>query len=265
MSAPQLLGELTFPEVADALTRTRTVVLAAGSIEQHGPHLPLLSDYYQGDEFVRRTVARLAERGVEVLGGLCFPFAPAEDALSFAGTISVRNETYIALVTDVLESLYGHGFRFFPIVVSHEQTMGPLMAAVRVFNGEHGDAAAGVLTGWYLAGVTSVKDELCEGAQPARDGHAGELETSRVLASHGHLVRMDRAGCYYPPPREGRPLAYDAYPLAGGGVYRPLHRYERVGPDGYVGDASAATAQKGDRMIELGVEWVCDAIERHFV
>jgi creatinine amidohydrolase/Fe(II)-dependent formamide hydrolase-like protein len=76
---------------------------------------------------------------------------------------------------------------------------------------------------------------------------------------------MDLASCFYPPPREGTPLRWDAYPLAGGGLYRPLHRFEEIGPQGYVGDAAAATAEKGERSLALGVEWVCDAIERHFV
>jgi creatinine amidohydrolase/Fe(II)-dependent formamide hydrolase-like protein len=44
-----------------------------------------------------------------------------------------------------------------------------------------------------------------------------------------------------------------------------MYRFESQGPDGYVGDARAATAEKGERQIELCVEWLCDAIERHFL
>jgi creatinine amidohydrolase len=260
---PKLLGELTTAEVAAALEETRTVVLAAGSVEQHGPHLPLYSDWIQGEEFIRRTVAALADEGVTVLGGVSIMFAPAEDALSFPGTLSVSSATYEALVTDLLESLYGHGFRRFPIIVAHEQTMGPLMAATREFNARHGDAVSGVLTGWYFGGVRDLKAELCEGEQPALDGHAGEIESSRVIAARPELVQLERAGAFYPEARP--PLAHSAYPLSGGGLYKPLHDYADAGPDGYVGDASRATREKGDRSFDAGVAWVCAAVKRDFV
>src|SRR5262249_24060145 len=106
VSGPRLLGVMTSPEVAAASKRTQTVLLAAGSIEAHGPHLPLLSDFYQGEEFIRRVVAALALSEVEVLGGFCIQFTPAEDTLSLAGTVSVRGHTFGSIVTDVLASLY---------------------------------------------------------------------------------------------------------------------------------------------------------------
>jgi creatinine amidohydrolase len=195
---------------------------------------------------------------------LSIPFAPAEDTLEFAGTISLRNETYTALVEDLLESLYAHGFRCFPFIVAHEQVMGPLMSVTRAFNGKYGDARAGVLTGWYIAGVTSVKTELAVGAEPMKDGHGGEIETSRVMCARPELVNLELAGTHY--PAGGRePLPWDDYPLAGGGVYLPHHSFGKRGPDGFVGDAMLATLEKGERSYSLGVAWLADVIARDFV
>src|SRR5881409_2207385 len=55
VTGPRLIVEMTWPEVDALLRQTKTLVLSVGSVEQHGPHLPLWSDYYQGDEQIRRT------------------------------------------------------------------------------------------------------------------------------------------------------------------------------------------------------------------
>jgi creatinine amidohydrolase len=264
VKGPKLLGELSSPAVAETLARTKTVVMAGGSVETHGPHLPLLSDTFQGEEFIRRVVLELEGRGVPVLGGFSIPFAPAEDTLPFAGTISVRNETYMSLVDDLLESLYTHGFRYFPFIVAHEQVMGPLMSVARAFNGKYGDARAGVLTGWYIAGVIDVKTELAVGAEPLKDGHGGEIETSRVMSARPELVDLTLAGTHYPAGSREQ-LPWDDYPLAGGGVYAPHHSFGQRGPDGFVGDATLATLDKGERSYGLGVKWLADVIARDFV
>jgi creatinine amidohydrolase len=264
VKGPKLLGELSSPAVKEALERTKTVVMAGGSVETHGPHLPLLSDALQGEEFIRRVVLELDGRGVSVLGGFSIPFAPAEDTLEFAGTISVRNETYMALVEDLLESLYSHGFRYFPFIPAHEQTMGPLMVVSRAFNAKYGDARAGVLSGWYIAAVIDKKAELAVGAEPLKDGHGGELEASRVISARPELVDLSLAGTHYPAGSR-EPIPWDDYPLAGGGVYTPHGSFSRRGPNGFVGDATLATADKGERQYALGVKWLADVIARDYV
>lgn len=247
-------------EVESLVARTRTVVIACGSIEQHGPHMPLLSDWYQGEYLVRRIAATLGERGITVAGGLSVPFAPAEDALPFAGTISITSETYIRLLDEIVDSLYRHGFRRFPFIVCHEQVIGPLMSAVRAINARYADAKAAVLTGWIIAGIVGLRDELCTGPSPGRDGHAGELETSRMLVVRPELVELARAGIHYPEAPE--PIPHASHPMTGGGLYQPVHDYHSLAPDGYVGAASEATAEKGVRQLDVMVGWLSDVIAR---
>jgi len=264
VTEPRLIMEMTWPEVDALLRQTKTIVMSIGSVEQHGPHLPLGSDYYQGDEQVRRTVAMLKERGVIVAGGFVIPFGPSEDGLSFPGTLSIRTETLQAMLRDLLDSLYRHGFRYFPLIPNHEQNMAPAMSAVREFNAEHADAVAGLLSGWFQKAVVEKRQSVATGAQRLRDGHAGELETSRMLASRPELVQMGHAGTYYPEPL-GPELPYDQYPFAGGGLYKPHHSYRSFAPDGFVGDASQATAAKGEQMYGDSTSWLCDVIVRDFL
>lgn len=259
----KLLGEMSWVEVEQLLSRTKTVVMAAGSVEQHGPHLPLLSDYYQGDDLIRRVVRFLSDNGVAVAGGFSISFAPAEDAMQFAGSISISSITYMNLISETLESLRQHGFRRFPFIVCHEQVMGPLMAVVREFNARHIDSVAGVLTGWAQAAISSVRKQLCTGERPEQDGHAGELETSRMLVVRPELVNMSQAGTHYPPAKP--PIPHSSYPFTGGGLYEPVNDFRTLGPNGYVGAAAEATVEKGETSIRLAVEWICEVIKRDFL
>ncbi len=263
VTGPRLIVEMTSPEVRELINLTTTVVMSVGSIEQHGPHLPLFTDYYQADDLIRRTVLALEGRGILVAGGFVLPLGPAEDGMAFAGTVSIRTETFLMTLNDVLESLYRHGFRYIPIILHHEQNMGPCMAAVREFNARHVDAVAGVLAGWFQAGVVAQRHEIGRGSRSSEDGHAGEFETSRMLATRPELVQLNKSGVHYPPSR--RRIPHDEYPLAGGGLYRPLHDYASVAPDGYIGAASLATPEVGEQMYSRAVDWICDVIQRDFV
>ncbi|MDP9372969.1 MAG: creatininase family protein [Chloroflexota bacterium] len=80
------LEELSWPEVREALDAGfTTVVVAAGSIEQHGPHLPLLTDTLIGDRLVAAIVARLDG----ALQGPTIPFGCSEHHMSFPGTLTL--------------------------------------------------------------------------------------------------------------------------------------------------------------------------------
>lgn len=81
---PKLLGEMTSPEVEEVLKESNLSIIAAGSIEAHGPHLPLLTDTLTGEVLCRRVIARLAGDGRRAVG-LAFPFGPVSDRMRWAG------------------------------------------------------------------------------------------------------------------------------------------------------------------------------------
>src|SRR5687768_17884371 len=108
MPAKYRYEEFTWPEIKDAVAQNRVAVLPVGTIEQHGPHLPLVTDVLTATEMSRRAVERLA--GEAVLMPSVF-YAFNEHHLDFPGTISVRGETFIQYVTDIGLSLAHHGFK----------------------------------------------------------------------------------------------------------------------------------------------------------
>src|SRR5690348_933063 len=95
------------PEI-EALPRDRTVLLLpTGSVEQHGPHLPVDTDIHSAYEICLR-VARAAAEPTIVLPPMWWGTSPHH--MAFAGTISLSSETFSALVVDICRSLQRHGF-----------------------------------------------------------------------------------------------------------------------------------------------------------
>ncbi len=176
--------ELTWPEVRDAIAQGYdTILVAAGSIEQHGPHLPEMTDTLIGTHLVRAIVERLPK----ALQGPTISIGCSEHHMAFAGTVTLRTETFIAVVRDVAHALAHHGFRTIAFIPSHGGNFAPLTEAMRGLNDDLNGAKAvafGDLVGFVgvLSGVSAQFD-----ISPEISGaHAGESETSLDL-----LLRPD--------------------------------------------------------------------------
>lgn len=258
--APKLLGEMTSPEVEAVLAVSDLALIAAGSTEQHGPHLPLWTDTITADTLCRRVLARLALEGRAAVG-VVLPFGPVPDRMRWPGTITLHNDTFIALARDVGRSLHRHGFHQLIWLVCHLDDYGPLLVVARDLVDELGVRTA-VLTGWARVGDYDARMTLSSAEHPERDGHAGEMETSRVLLSHPGLVDRSRLGSYVPGAKEKIP--YDEIVLNGGGIYAPPADFGAISPPGFVGRAELATAEKGDQSYELAVDWIWRVIRRDF-
>ena len=116
VEATVLLEEMTWPAVRDAIAAGKTsVVFACGAIEQHGPHLPLATDAYLG--------TAIAERAARIAGNTLV--APtlrpglSEHHMDFPGSLTLRFETFMAVLEDCCVSLASHGFTRIVIFPSH--------------------------------------------------------------------------------------------------------------------------------------------------
>src|SRR6185312_3796008 len=117
------LAEMHWPEVRAALDAgTRTVVAAAGSMEQHGPHLPFQTDTLLGTVLAEAVATRL-ER---VIVGPTIPFGVSEHHMAFPGTITLDAPTFKTVVRQYVGSLARHGFENVVILPSHGGNFGPL-------------------------------------------------------------------------------------------------------------------------------------------
>src|SRR5689334_2799680 len=109
------LDKLTWPQVKAEIDGGRdTVVLAFGATEQHGPHMPLATDALLGDHLARRLADRLDAFLAPTLRVGC-----SEHHVGFPGTMSLSEETFHAIVADLVRSLARGGFRRIVLVPTH--------------------------------------------------------------------------------------------------------------------------------------------------
>jgi creatinine amidohydrolase len=237
--------EFTWPEIREAATAGRVAVLPVGTIEQHGPHLPLATDVLTATEVSRRAVERIPDEAV-LLPSVCYAFN--EHHLDFPGTIAVDGETFARYVTDIGRSLAHHGFRKILMVNGHGSNVPFLDIAAR--NVTNRTEAICAMASWWSLVPRELFAELRESAYPGGMAHGCELETSALLYLRADLVRMDLAQPDFPSQRSEffywdlerpSPVYFQEF----------FSRYSRTGT---LGDPTKATAEKGRRFVEGVVE-----------
>jgi creatinine amidohydrolase len=257
VKGPKALPDMTWEEVSEILEETDIVIVPVGSTEQHGPHLPLSTDNIQATELAKRTAARLAEEGIKVVAGPTIPFGTAPYHMPFPGTVSLSVDTLRAVIKEVCKSLYQHGFRRFALLLGHGGNMATMQVATEELAMELPDARVVFLNdmpdrwgrGYIAELLTSEKAE----------GHSGEGETARILLTHPDLVQMDRARVYYLEKADQE--EHDDQPLLGGGMSVPVKSWKAVTPYGSVGNPKLATAETGQKLYDLEVDWFVAAIK----
>lgn len=181
------LSELTSPEVAEALRDSPVAVIPLGSIEQHGPHLPNGTDTMAAELVAEEVAGRL--------DALYVPFAPYGVTPIHAGhpgTISLRRETFEALLTDVCSELIGLGVETFVLVNWHEGNIASMNAVATDLQGRHGAT--------FIAAQACYVAQRLYRDQGGELTHGGGIETLAVLARDASLVRLDRASEPTRPP-----------------------------------------------------------------
>src|SRR3954466_12013167 len=116
MAKHLLLQEMTRTEAR--ASGESLVVWPVGALEQHGPHLPVGTDYLTVEVLARRAAAKAAER-IPVLVAPTLPFGSSHHHLPFGGTMSLSTEGYYRVAYELVESLIVSGFRKVFIVNGH--------------------------------------------------------------------------------------------------------------------------------------------------
>jgi len=247
LSDRRRLEEMSWPQVRAAIDAgQRTVVAAAGSMEQHGPHLPLQTDTLLGTFLAEAIVERLPG----VFRGPTIPFGVSEHHMPFAGTITLDKEAFKTVVRQYVASLASHGFETIFIIPSHGGNFAPL----RELEQETGGTIGGARFVAYsdLNAFIQPMFEVAEtdGVTAAQAGaHAGEAETSLVLAANGSLVEMEYA-------EEG--YVGDFGPEAQKAIFE--RGMIALTSNGILGDARPATAERGfayrEAMADMLAGWI---------
>jgi len=252
MSVKYRYEEFTWPEIREAVAQNRVPVLAVGTIEQHGPHLPLVTDVLTAGEVARRAVERIPEQAL-LMPPVYYAFN--EHHLDFPGTIAIAGQTFIDYVTDIGKSLAHHGFRRILLVNGHGSNVPFLdIAARRITN--QTEAICAMVPWWNLVD-RALLGRLRESAWPGGMAHACELETSLVLYLRGDLVQMEKAEPDFPPQRSEF-LYWDLERASPVYFQEFFSRYSRTGT---LGDPTKATAEKGRLFLESAVANLVRVIE----
>jgi len=230
------LGALTRRALEEIPDKSRAlVIIPTGAIEQHGHHLPLGTDAMLGQLWLAHALPKLpASAPVYVAPPITY--GKSIEHSDFAGTITISAQTLRSQLLALATQLKALGFRQIAVLNTHGGNSAVLVTAIRELQVSL-DMRIGMLRGYYKPD---------QNPQEAAFGfHAGEWETSLMLAWAPALVQMDRAVCEYPahledPGRlrpEGSPAVF-------------AWKTSDVSKSGVMGDATLATKEKGLRWLD---------------
>jgi creatinine amidohydrolase len=236
--------EMTSAEIG-ALDRDRTVViLPLGAVEQHGNHMPLGTDSMIAQAVA--LAAATATGNTVVMPPPWYGFSPHH--MRFPGSVTLRVETLMGLVEDVVASLVRHSFRRILVVNGHGGNIGAIDVLASTLGHKHyGAARIATLTYFALAreAIAKLRKSKAGGM-----GHACEFETSMVQHIRPDLVKIERAETCYPDPGS-RYLTTD---LLGSQAIRLYHDFGDLSPTGTLGDPAFASPEAGQAFFAAVVD-----------
>jgi len=252
MSTKYRYDELTWPEMRQVIAQQPVVLLPFGTIEDHGPHLPINTDHVIVEAICLEAARRAAG---DVLVMPLVAYGLDEHHMDFPGTVSVDIQTLLAYVADVASSAARHGFTHVLIVNGHGSNEPIADLAARRVVLETG-AICGAMSPNAAIDPTLAEPVFSEMRQSAPGGvsHAGEYETAMMLHLRPDLVHMDRA------VRElGQiKLDYFNWDHPEPSVLSWQDWWSRMSESGVCGDPTVATAEFGQALFEQTVEnFVC--------
>lgn len=231
---------MTWPDV-DAASRECVVLIPTGSLEQHGPHLPLFTDTLLASAAASAVENRLPSK---VLLTPAIWLGASTHHLKFAGSLSATTQSYLVSLQAVVRSLTPHGFHKFFALNGHGGNTELNGIALRELKAEDPRLTLGH-AGYFSYGA-DVAAKVMEG--PFKHiRHACEAEASLMLYLHPELVRTDllRDDGLVPEP-----------PIA-----NVIHHFDEMTEMGSFGYATRATAEKGKAIFEACVSGACLEIE----
>src|SRR6267378_3288939 len=238
-------AEMTWADFSASDPGRWIAVLPLAATEQHGPHLPLGVDSFIADAYLGR-VRAFVPTDLPVSFLPVQTIGQSDEHRAFPGTLTLSGPTVIRAWTEIGESVARAGVKKLVLVTSHGGNVAAMEIVARDLRVRLGMLV--VTVGWHRFGYP----DGAFGADERRHGiHGGDIETSLILAHKGETVRMDKAVPAVPVTvemeREFKWLG--AFRPAGfGWMTQDLHA------SGAVGDASQATAQKGEAALAHGAK-----------
>lgn len=234
------IERITMDELKAGIEKSPIVIVPFGSVEEHGPHLPLSTDTYQIVE-----VLKIVEKRRKVFIAPPIHYGVCRSTEEHMGTIGISPDTLRALAYDILKALKKQGFKAAILISGHAGKLHifSIIEACERFQKEVGGMRLFVYSELELLGK-----EVLEIIETDFDSHAGEIETSRMLAIDENLVK----DCY-------KKLSADRPSFLPGEIVKDKTTYWK---SGIWGDPSKAEREKGRKLLELSAKKIIDIIDQ---
>lgn len=232
--------ELTSKDIENIDKNNTVVILPIGSIEVHGPHLPLGTDTIM--------IYHVALEAAKKEGGIVLPplyYAYVPENRHFPGTISLKTQTFLSLLEDIVDEVSRHGFKKLLIVNGHGGNRRPLRLFIRMMLEKGKNIQVYILTD-PLAPVRDVINRIKETKVYE---HACEIETSIVMFLAPDLVKMERVRGEAELGRR----KVDEY-------VETMVDWQGYAIMGYVGDPTKASKEKGKEIVEHWIKEIARII-----
>ena len=259
------IADLAPPDIRAYLEEKQTIMIPIAAVEQHGPHLPLVTDTLQAEEVTFR-----AARMAKVLYTPCVWMGYSPQHMygigEGTGTITIRSQVLLELYHDIARSLIYHGFDRIVFVNNQGSTVkiiDPLLRRIRYETG-----AFVVMSKLYGERYVGLLEGIMENPPEETPGwHSSELETSQVLAHDPALVHMERAVDTRAHKPDWFPEGFvkkDGAPdveFRGYQYFLFATDHEDFTPSGVIGNPFRATAEKGEQTYARFAEHLAAALE----
>jgi creatinine amidohydrolase len=254
MEEKVLLEEMSWVEIQEAIDEGKNAaIVVSGATEQHGPHLPTGTDTILGYEIAKRAAKRLGSVLVAPVIRPCL----SEHHLGFPGSFTLSWETYRDVLEDYCDSLSRCGFKDILLISSHGGNSAVMTAVTpEIAKKLYGRINIHLID--YLALAAAAASELLRenGISKAKAGvHAGYSETSLMLITEPHLVKMESA-------EKGLDDAsfYDPDTIPRSQINTFIFGIAHFSKNGILGDPRGANREIGEKLMNITVNTLVGAI-----
>ena len=244
------MADMTWEKFRDTVNEQSVLVIPMGSTELEGVHLPLGVDTIVADEIARRLDG---EKGILLCPAL--PVGYSRWFNPFPGTISFEHDTLVKVLVEYCSCLIRHGTKRLVFLNAHRGNNSCIEAASRILIAEY-SVRVGMLSIWKLA------NDLTSGSGLIKEGkftHAGEIMTSLILAIKPDTVRKEkmRADQVKSPPNSNFKVNNSLGETSFKGSVQIVYQDVReITQTGVMGDPTNASAEKGEIILKLVVDYV---------
>jgi len=241
------LGDMSWTDFERLSQTVHTVVIPTGAMECYGPHLPLASD-----TIVAEAIAMLISQKTGAIVGPTLPVGDSASLAMFPGTLCVRPESFKEYLRDVVLSLRKWGMRNFLFLNGHSGNV-PMISQISTEFCLQDDQLHFAQIDWWRY-VQTISGDVLKNEGYMAHGHASECGTSVLMYLAPQLVHLDRLCREEPKVVNGK-----RFP----GVLRTTPFLE-FSDRGMIGDASVATSEKGQILVDRCIERIADYMQKDF-